>query len=763
MNIQTQYSAIYTGLIIALIICAISSFRSDKSIGKPLGLFLVILSVPLLSNILIMDSHNETLAIIGYYAYYISMTLSMIYLVNFSNQYCKGIGKGAVNKHKNDVYYIYTLALIDIIQLLLGPFFHHVFTTEMTIVDDEIYYKSVMLGGLLAHRIVGYIIYMLVFAIFTLATLKTTRYYREKYSIVLFALILSGLTQTFFIISRTPVDRAVLVHALLGILIYYLSIKYRPLKLLDTILSNVVSGMDDSIYVFDQEGKCIWANEQGYALLELPQGKHEKVRDALIEKFGDTITNRGELWNTDVFIPNIKTYYHLEKKSVKSKELIDGSYLIIQDTTDQRSAIKRELYNSTHDRLTGLYNEEYLYTHIRNIMRTSSRSYYALWINIKNFKLVNDVFGKRFGDHTLKELAEWIKTKMKDIDGVYGRLVGDTFCVLLPVEDFDAEMFHREMSNFVVRQGNISYHVCIHAGVYKIYERNLEPSIMFDRAHMALSGVKDNYKSCIRYYDDNMKNSILKEQGLVNALPDALKSMQIRPYLQPITDASGNVIGAESLARWMHPKHGFLHPNSFIPLFEHNGMVVDIDRHIWRHTCEILKSWKGKHDDLFISVNISPRDFYFTDVVKELLQLTKEYDIEPVKLRVEITETVVESDTKDRLRIINELKAAGFIVEMDDFGSGYSSLNMLKNIPVDLIKIDMNFLAGENTERSEIILKNVINLSKDLNIVTLTEGVETEEQFNKLVDMGCSLFQGFYFSKPLSAEDFEAYLTNVKK
>ena len=281
---------------------------------------------------------------------------------------------------------------------------------------------------------------------------------------------------------------------------------------------------------------------------------------------------------------------------------------------------------------------------------------------------------------------------------------------------------------------------------------------MFDRAHLALSNVTDNYKNCIRFYDDTMRNAILEEQSLVAGLPDALKNNQIRPYLQPITDATGNVVGAEALARWLHPKYGFLQPSRFIPLFEKNGMIVDIDKHIWRHACEILRSWKGFHDDLFISINISPKDFYFIDVAKELKKLTGEFEIEPVKLRIEITETVMITDSEDRIKILDDLRSNGFIVEMDDFGSGYSSLNMLKNIPVDVIKIDMNFLSGENTDRSETIIRNMINLSNELNITTLTEGVETELQYNKLIDMGCSLFQGYYFAKPMPDEEFKTFI-----
>ena len=196
----------------------------------------------------------------------------------------------------------------------------------------------------------------------------------------------------------------------------------------------------------------------------------------------------------------------------------------------------------------------------------------------------------------------------------------------------------------------------------------------------------------------------------------------------------------------------------FIPLLEKNGLIVEVDRHIWRCACEILADWKKSNSDLFISVNISPKDFYYIDVVSEMMGLIKEYDLEPEKLRIEITETVMMTDIKDKLRLLDELRSAGFIVEMDDFGSGYSSLNLLKDMPVDVLKLDMKFLSGTDSgSRAQTIIRNIIRLSDELNIVSLTEGVETVQQYDQLSQMGCMLFQGYYFAKPMPRDDFESY------
>ena len=177
---------------------------------------------------------------------------------------------------------------------------------------------------------------------------------------------------------------------------------------------------------------------------------------------------------------------------------------------------------------------------------------------------------------------------------------------------------------------------------------------------------------------------------------------------------------------------------------------------MWRSACELLANWKTRGIENFISVNISPKDFYRLDVVSELKALVEEFGIDPVKLRIEITETAMATDSVDMLKIVSDLREYGFIVEMDDFGSGYSSLNLLKDINLDLIKIDMQFLKdSERNMKAGLIIKNIINMSEDLGIDTLTEGVETAKQFEKLYDMGCRLYQGYYFSKPVPVEDFE--------
>ena len=451
-------------------------------------------------------------------------------------------------------------------------------------------------------------------------------------------------------------------------------------------------------------------------------------------------------------------YYHVKRTVADDKGKITGSFLSIRDITAEQRALQQERYNATHDNLTGLFTKEYLFECIRRrIDANPNEDYLILYIDIVNFKIVNDIFGSTFGDETLKKIASVLRRDVSG-KGVFGRLGGDTFGVLVPKNKFDAAKVERDVGRFEVSDGAVNRQILIHIGVYEVTERDMDVAFMFDRALLAMTTIKDEYHTHIAYYDEKIRSEVLWAQHISAQLSDALSKRNVVPYLQPIVDKEGKIVGAEALARWIHPQDGFLPPASFIPVFEKNGMITEIDRYMWRCACEILSGWKEQGRDLFVSVNISPKDFYFMDVATELKDMVKEYDVEPGKLRIEITETVMMTDVENRMKILEDLRQAGFIVEMDDFGSGYSSLNLLKDMPVDVLKIDMKFLAKTtDAGKARTILQNILNLSDDLGIFSLTEGVETQSQLEMLSEMGCKLFQGFYFAKPLPVTDFEEF------
>lgn len=753
---RTFYSSLFFLLIAVLAICAHYAFRSQKSFRYSTGVLLCFLIPPLIGNLIVTVTGNRISADIGYYIYFISMDFVMFSLLRFTLQYCN-------YEWPNNAVRILVLAVLglDILLFLLNPLIHMSFTTEAIIVDGYNYYRVVPFIGQTIHRIIDYLIYFAVLILFTVKTFQASRINAERYYIILAVMILTGLVQTYFIFSRSPIDRSMIGYGIFGVLVFYFALYYRPMRLLDSMLSNVASGMDEALFFFDSSDRCIWANEPGRQLTGIKDEVYENAGDTITLMFPD-INLAEEEWNKrQVTHDNgVMKSYVLQRHAV-TDELgrSAGSFLSIRDNTEDQALLEREQYLARHDRLTGLYTREFLSSRIEETLRKDlNTEYYIVFVNIREFKIINDIFGADFGDYTLLVVSDWIRKHFTGI-GIFGRLSGDTFGICVPKDAFDEEILESSLDNFVIQKGSISHSVLIHLGVYEVEERDIGVSVMFDRAHMALALIRGQYAKHIAYYDHDMRRQTLWNQQVSAQLHHAIRERQIQPYLQAIVDRNGAVVGAEALVRWIHPSEGVLSPNQFVPVFEANGMISELDRYMWRSVCEILSRWKQEGKDRFISVNISPVDFYYMDVAGELNRLIEEFDIDPKNLRIEITESVMMANEESRMRILSDLRQQGFFVEIDDFGSGYSSLNLLKDMPADLLKIDMVFLhKSKSTAKAKIIVSNIIRMSHDLNIVPLTEGVETEQQFRTLSGMGCELFQGYYFSKPLPVDEFEQVL-----
>ena len=756
MSTQDQYSILFIVLLAVQITCSILSFKSKKSLGKYVGRLNITIMFPIIGNLIILRASNEAVSEIGYYISYIGMTLILLAVTHFTVKYCKGIEPE--RKH-NKYYLIYVIGFFDIFQLLLGTIIHHVFTVEKIILPNkEIFYMDMSSIGLTFHRVLTYIIYGCIVITYIVCTAKASKLYKEKYLTVLIILLAAGIAQGLFIYSKLPIDRSIVVHSLFGAIVFYLSILYQPLKLLDALMSSIISDMDDAVFVFDNMKKCLWVNDNGYRLLGIEQGKLYLIKEAFLTKFGD-LSDKSDKWSAPIERDGF--HYIIEKKAVKSNnKLLDGYYIVIKDDTERFKTLEKERYESTHDSLTGMYNIQYLYTYIEHALSTTNDNYSIIYINIKNFKIVNDIFGRKFGDTVLRQFGQWLQEKFKNT-GICGRLMGDTFGIFIKQCNYNEVSFLNDLSEFTIQGKNIKHSISVHIGVYEITDKFVDVATMFDRAHLALSSIESNYKTDVKHYDDALRDVTIKEQQYTSNISDAISNNEIKPYLQPIVDNDNNIVGAEALVRWDHPEFGLLSPSDFVTIFEKNGLIADIDKYIWKCACETLYKWKDtQFRNLFLSINISPIDFYFIDVITELKNLLSTYELNPEKLRIEITESTMMSNSEEKMALLRELRKLGFIIEMDDFGSGYSSLNLLKDMPVDVLKIDMQFLSNDS-KRANIIIKNIVRLARDLKIVPLIEGVETQEQYDMLKGIGVLLFQGYYFNKPLNVEEFEDFLIKM--
>lgn len=431
-----------------------------------------------------------------------------------------------------------------------------------------------------------------------------------------------------------------------------------------------------------------------------------------------------------------------------------GSYL---GTTRENAAVYAKLeYRLNYDSLTKAYNRYGFYKNAQKLIKEHTDTEYCLILSdIKSFKLINEIYGENIADKILIDEVNIIRQKMKG-NSVLGRLNGDIIAMVIPKEYLSEKEFSDMIKLLSDRYSNKNFRLHIYLGVYYIKDVNETIRQMVDKVSLVIMKSKGNMSNYILYYDENSyRNDIFKQQ-LIGEFETALNENQFCMYLQPQTDKDGNMLGAEALIRWNHPNMGLIMPGAFIECFEDAGLIYRLDNYIWEEAAKQLKIWKDSGYNYYISVNISAKDFYHIDVYQTFKNLVSKYGIDTDKLHIEITETALSEDKQAAHKTIERLHDEGFIIEIDDFGSGYSSFNFLKDVCADVIKIDRVFLKkSSHEERGEQILRSIISLSHDIGMDVITEGVENVDQLSMLAKMNCDWFQGYYFSKPITVGDFE--------
>lgn len=415
-----------------------------------------------------------------------------------------------------------------------------------------------------------------------------------------------------------------------------------------------------------------------------------------------------------------------------------------------------------NDVLTGLYRKEYFYQMARELLNKGDGTVYDLiCFDFENFKLVNDVFGVATGDKVLRHAAGVFK-ELSSGRGLCGRLDSDHFAFLIEHRsDYCDEMFMAAMDRINSFPGINK--MSAKWGIYTIESPELSMEQICDRALLAAHSIKGQYGKRFAFYDEALRHVLLYQQEIENTMEQALEQEQFLVYLQPKFNIyNEKIIGAEALVRWNHPEKGFLSPGSFIPLFESNGFITRLDMYVWDKTCALLRRWINNGlSPVPVSVNVSRADIYNADLPQILRRLMEKHGISPELLHLEITESAYTENPKQIVETVEELRDIGFLIEMDDFGSGYSSLNMLNELPIDVLKLDMGFIQNETTRlEPHGILELIVSLARWLNLSVVAEGVETKSQVDKLRELGCLYVQGYYFSVPLSPEDFEPLLLN---
>lgn len=416
-------------------------------------------------------------------------------------------------------------------------------------------------------------------------------------------------------------------------------------------------------------------------------------------------------------------------------------------------------YRQMHDPLTGLLNREG-FCHVAEEYRKQHKfdcdKHYLVITNIRDFKLINQMLGEKCGDNILKNTGRIIKSLMYTED-IYGRLYADKFAILVSEKNFDKAMYHSMISLIRSQIKSDKHTLRLQAGIYEMNDLSEDINTMCDKAIIALNSITSEDAVCFAYYDPLMMQKAITEKSVVMNFDTALKTGEFRIYLQPQVNQQQELIGCEALVRWKKADNTVIPPNAFIPVLEKSNLISRLDAYVWELAAIKLREWKhSEFRNLYISVNISPRDIEFMDVYEVITGLVSKYEIDPGKFHLEITETSIIRNPETVSDLISRLKKVGFIIEIDDFGSGYSSLNLLKDIKADVVKIDMGFLRKtENEDRSWIILDSVIYMAKRLGMNTVTEGIENPRQYDALNSMGCDVYQGYLYSKPIPIMDFE--------
>lgn len=432
---------------------------------------------------------------------------------------------------------------------------------------------------------------------------------------------------------------------------------------------------------------------------------------------------------------------------------------------NQMMLLEKMRFMSSHDALTGLYNRRKMFEETKKMLDNHPyQKFVFMRYDIDRFRLYNSSLGEEEGNKLLCYMAEKISETSRLFDiCTFGRVDADVFCVCEP---FDKAKIQKQIN--LARDYRMNYRddyvIDASFGIYIVEDNEESVEVMYTKASMAAERCKHMHGISVSYYEENMWLQIREEQWVNREMKKALEQKQFEVYLQPKYDLKKNSpCGAEALVRWKHPEKGMIMPSKFIPVFESNGFIANLDYYMWNHVCEILHRWKQEGKRLTpISVNMSRISLYNPHITEIMKKLVKKYNIKPEWMQLEVTESAYMSNPDMMKDTVSSLQKAGFTILIDDFGSGYSSLNTLKEICVDILKIDMKFLPdGTNDVRSEIILSSIVRMAGWLGMPVIAEGVETQEQRDFLSSIGCGYIQGYYYAKPMPVNEYEALIDSV--
>lgn len=422
--------------------------------------------------------------------------------------------------------------------------------------------------------------------------------------------------------------------------------------------------------------------------------------------------------------------------------------------------------SAERDALTGLYSKDFFYEYVRRIDGgETDRTADVLVLNIEHFRLINELYGRKEGDVVLQKVAGTIESFLSKVTGIACRAEGDTFFIYCDHQEDYGDLLrgiHEDMA-----QLSHSPKVRLRVGIYQLVDKGCIVETWFDRAKLASDMMRGDYTQMAGYYNQALHEKSIYHERLINDIDDAIKNRDLMVYYQPKYNIQGErpvLNSAEALIRWNHPQLGLISPGEFIPLFESNGLIQKLDNYVWREAGDQMRRWREEYGiTIPVSVNVSRIDIYDPNLENKILQVLSDNELNPEDFMLEITESAY-AENMDRLNaVINNIRALGFRIELDDFGSGYSSLNMLTMIQIDVLKMDMKFVRNMfKDSRAYRLVELVMDIAHFLGVPVVAEGVEEEDQLEALKKLDCEVIQGYYFSKPVPPEQFGVFIEKEK-
>ena len=421
------------------------------------------------------------------------------------------------------------------------------------------------------------------------------------------------------------------------------------------------------------------------------------------------------------------------------------------------------IHETERDVLTGLFNKEFFFEYGKRLDHQNQQMPMdALVLDVNRFHIVNELYGRQYGDHILKRLGNSIHELVQYTGGLACRFNNNCFYIYLPHTDDLPDKLPGYIND--INEYLDDRKITVRIGVYSDDGSGLDMERRFDRARLACRKLRNTYSTRFVLYNEELHSKEIHAERLINDIDRALSEKQFKVYYQPKYDITGDkpvLRSAEALVRWVHPEFGMISPGEFISLFESNGLIQLLDRYVWNEAAAQIRKWKDTFGFVLpVSVNVSRVDIFDPELGNILCDTATRNGLSPDVLLLEITESAYTDNSQQIIDTVSSLRDRGFRIEMDDFGCGYSSLNMLTSLPIDALKLDMNFIRNICTDKKAYRLVEImIDIARLLEVPVIAEGVESKEQMELLKGLGCDIIQGYYFSRPLPPAEFEKLLT----